>query len=735
MHPLYTILKNKPVKLGANATVWIARDEVLKREVALKELRGWASRPARALACFQFAHFRRLQLSHPGLAPVHGAVCDRGWIVLDHHPHSLADHAEPIQSSTVRRILGEVASTLHYLHSQGYVHGSVRPANLFGTLNSKVVLADGIGIHYTDRSDENGTKALLPLDARDGKYLAPESLSGNVKNVTPAVDLYSLGLVGLELLLGHQAFNALFPMVQAGVLRWDEWHGSEEVLPSVRQIISDIPEDLADLISRLIHKTPSQRPNLEYALKILSLGNSSKSNKSSVVTVSPVAPVDDSQLLVSTAKQLACVVPADSEGSNSNRGWIYAAVAAGLGGMSLGLAASILLPRATNDATNKDSQPVTITQSASPENHSLVNVISSGLPSDTRERDSIAQSAHKALVQIAQYRSQFNQLSAQLSSAEDRAGNEKSRADMAAAELKRYQMDHEKIQLDITKRDQSISLLSKQLKSLELELAQSQQTTANRDRSILEMGRLLKSAQDDQSRLRAEIERSKSAVPGALELLPAPDNRTTNAIIANLKKIGGKIEVDMAKPDQPVLAVDLTGTKITDDHLALLSGLTTLRSLMLVSTTVGDSGLAHVAKLTNLETLNLHGTLITDNGMAQLKGLAKLRTLQISSTRVGDVGLANIRGLKSLESLYISNTTITNAGMTHLKEMTSLRVLHLSNTNISDAGADHIKGLTKLRELQLAYTSIGAQGVRDLQKLLPDCQIEFGPPRSLPGGS
>src|SRR5207237_9805428 len=95
MHPVYVVRKDGAVKRGPLATVWLADDEVLGRVVALKELRNWAARPARSQAAFRFAHVRRLSLSHEGLAPVHRADSDRGWLVLDYHLHgSLAERSE-----------------------------------------------------------------------------------------------------------------------------------------------------------------------------------------------------------------------------------------------------------------------------------------------------------------------------------------------------------------------------------------------------------------------------------------------------------------------------------------------------------------------------------------------------------------------------------------------------------------------------------------------------------------
>src|SRR5947209_4877663 len=134
MHPLYKILKDNTVKRGPFATVWRAHDEVLGREAALKELRNWTARPIHALARFQFAHVRHLSLNHPGLAPVHGVDCERGWLVLDYFAEgSLGDRLGPLPPDRVRPILVEVLGTLTFLHDKGLIHGAVKPNNLFIT--------------------------------------------------------------------------------------------------------------------------------------------------------------------------------------------------------------------------------------------------------------------------------------------------------------------------------------------------------------------------------------------------------------------------------------------------------------------------------------------------------------------------------------------------------------------------------------------------------------------------
>src|SRR5258708_144192 len=149
MHPVYRILMDKAVKRGPFATIWHARDEVLDRQVAVKELRNWNSRPIRARASYRFAHVRRLSLNHPGLAPVYGEDPDRGWLTQEFFPEgSLADrlHREggPMALEVVRTGLVEMLEALAFLHEKGWIHGAVKPKNLFLTAKGKLVLADGL---------------------------------------------------------------------------------------------------------------------------------------------------------------------------------------------------------------------------------------------------------------------------------------------------------------------------------------------------------------------------------------------------------------------------------------------------------------------------------------------------------------------------------------------------------------------------------------------------------------
>ena len=78
--------------------------------------------------------------------------------------------------------------------------------------------------------------------------------------------------------------------------------------------------------------------------------------------------------------------------------------------------------------------------------------------------------------------------------------------------------------------------------------------------------------------------------------------------------------------------------------------------------------------------------------------------------------------MTNLETLSLVNTQITDAGLQHLKGLTKLRELRLY-TQITDAGLEHLEGLTNLESLFLGGTHLTDEGVKQLGKALPNCDI------------
>jgi len=109
--------------------------------------------------------------------------------------------------------------------------------------------------------------------------------------------------------------------------------------------------------------------------------------------------------------------------------------------------------------------------------------------------------------------------------------------------------------------------------------------------------------------------------------------------IAKIEKWGGRVVIDEKSPGRPVISVRLNETRITDDGLQCLKGLTQLRKLDLDDTKITDAGLAPLKGLTQLPRLDLENTQITDAGLEYLKGMTQLEQLDLDGTKVTDAGL------------------------------------------------------------------------------------------------
>ena len=110
--------------------------------------------------------------------------------------------------------------------------------------------------------------------------------------------------------------------------------------------------------------------------------------------------------------------------------------------------------------------------------------------------------------------------------------------------------------------------------------------------------------------------------------------------IAEIEKLGGKVEFDEKSPDRPVFSHGIA---------------------MRLDTTF----LAHRESLAELSSLDLGYTNVGDADLVNLKGLTKLKSLNLLESGITDAGLKNLRGLTQLESLDLADTTITDAGLIH----------------------------------------------------------------------
>lgn len=223
--------------------------------------------------------------------------------------------------------------------------------------------------------------------------------------------------------------------------------------------------------------------------------------------------------------------------------------------------------------------------------------------------------------------------------------------------------------------------------------------------------------------------------------------------IAIIKQLGGKYQEDPNVLGNPIIRVNLAGTKTNDRGLLQLKGLKDVEAIDLNGCfEVGDAGLAaladmknlknvmlwgchkitdagfaHLEGLSNLEWLNIGYTgvdKITGSGLVHLKGLHKLRSLGLNSLhKLNNASLVSIKDMRGLEDLGLGYTSVTDDGLRYLTGLKNLKQLNLEGDKITDAGLATIGTLTQLKTVNLRATKLSDIAVMDLQKKIPGLKI------------
>ena len=200
---------------GGFAVVYRAVHEELGRDAALKVLKvpsgsDAGSGVSRALQRFNRESKLLAQLEHPGIVPVFdlGVHGDAPWFAMPFlseptlHEVIEAQRGKPLPPARAARIVSSLLDALHASHAQSVIHRDVKPSNVFVKPDGSVVLTD-FGIAKTLDASTQLTGAGESLGTL--AYAAPEQLTG--EPVSPAADLYAVGLILYQLLVGRLPFG------------------------------------------------------------------------------------------------------------------------------------------------------------------------------------------------------------------------------------------------------------------------------------------------------------------------------------------------------------------------------------------------------------------------------------------------------------------------------------------------------------------------------------------------
>ena len=249
----YSILRR--LGRGGMADVYLARQKSLERNVALKVLKPDLAKDDSYIQRFKREAQSAAKLVQSNIVGVYevGEIDGLHFIAQEYIVgRNLREHlgrhgaVKPILAINVLR---QVAQALQKADSHGVTHRDIKPENIMLSPNGEVKVADFGLARVNDATDKHLTQIGITMGTP--LYMSPEQVEGNEVDVRS--DIYSLGVTAYHMLAGHPPYdgeNALAIAVQ---------HINSAPQP-LQQIRPDAPDDLIQLVDRMMSKSPSDRP-------------------------------------------------------------------------------------------------------------------------------------------------------------------------------------------------------------------------------------------------------------------------------------------------------------------------------------------------------------------------------------------------------------------------------------------------------------------------------------------
>jgi serine/threonine-protein kinase len=235
------------VGVGAMGRVYRATDSQTGKLVAIKKIKARFSRDRAVMARFVREAEAVSRLSHRNLVAIVAQGDD--YVVMElvdgESLEARLAREERLEPEAAVGILADVAHALDYIHAQGIVHRDVKPSNLLLPERGGVKITD-FGIAHLSWAPMTRSGELIGTPA----FMAPEQIRGN--DVSPATDVYALGLVAFEMLTGTRPFRGrtyaelLMRVIDASPL------SAHELRPS-------LPPRVDEVFARALAKDPQAR--------------------------------------------------------------------------------------------------------------------------------------------------------------------------------------------------------------------------------------------------------------------------------------------------------------------------------------------------------------------------------------------------------------------------------------------------------------------------------------------
>jgi tetratricopeptide (TPR) repeat protein len=245
---------------GGQALVYEAEQAAPRRPVALKVLKGGRFAGRNRLQRFVRETQTLARLKHPSIATIYETgQTEEGqhyfaMELVDGAPLDTYVRDSALERGEVLELLAKVCDAVHYAHRHDVIHRDLKPSNILVDATGEPHILD-FGLARIVRPD----LPLASLVTRPGvvegtpRYMSPEQASGDPEDIDTRTDVYSLGIIGYELLTGEAAYDV-------SGLSQDTVHTICELMPTRPSTIrKDLRGDLDTILLKALEKNPARR--------------------------------------------------------------------------------------------------------------------------------------------------------------------------------------------------------------------------------------------------------------------------------------------------------------------------------------------------------------------------------------------------------------------------------------------------------------------------------------------
>ena len=242
---------------GAMGNVWLCHDESLDRMVIVKQMVPTLLEQEAFIRRFQQEATILAHLNHPAIVVPYalwkesdGQLSLSMEFVMGKNLREILDVCKRPPVWVVMAVLHEIFLALSAVHRAGIVHRDLKPANMMVDKDGRIRLLD-FGVAHMDKVyEDDPTLTMAGSQIGTAAYMSPEQTIGD--DATPASDLFSMGVIASEMLLGENVFRG---------------ESLNQTLQNIRRLKigkkafpEGTPKQLVKLVMQLLEKKPSKRP-------------------------------------------------------------------------------------------------------------------------------------------------------------------------------------------------------------------------------------------------------------------------------------------------------------------------------------------------------------------------------------------------------------------------------------------------------------------------------------------